>query len=538
MTQAYPPPEAPPPGPPGPVPDVPWRRLDPRMLLVHPVLELMKFLPFLIGIFVLGSSNDQGWWQLFGVAIPIGLGVLRFFTTTFRITSSQIELQRGLIGRKVLTARLDRVRAVELTSTPIHRILGLAKVEVGTASAAKQDDDKFALDSLPAAEARQLRVAILHRADAVDNAAASYEVVAGAANSYDAPASAQYEDVVLLRFDPGWVRYAPLTSSGSVIAAGVLAVIGQFSEQIGTRWFSESGVRRTAEHLSIGVVIPLGIVAFLVLGAAFSLLGYFVANWGFLLARDARGRTFHVRRGLLTTTETSLERERVRGLSVDEPLGLRLVGASRLFAIVTGVSKSESGRTLLVPPAPRHVVDTTGEAVLEQSEPLQVPLVQHGPAARRRRWTRALLGALVLPIAAVVLAAFTPVPWWVVLPSLLTLPLGAVLAHDRSRRLGHGLTGQHLVVRSGSLRGRRDVVQRTGIIGWNLQQSWFQRRAGLVTLVATTAAGEQAYAAIDVPESIAIALADAAVPGLVEPFLATRGQDLLGTRGPTTSAAT
>ena len=65
----------------------------------------------------------------------------------------------------MLTARLDRVRAVELTSTPIHRILGLAKVEVGTASAAKQDDDKFALDSLPLAEARNLRIALLHRAD-------------------------------------------------------------------------------------------------------------------------------------------------------------------------------------------------------------------------------------------------------------------------------------------------------------------------------------------------------------------------------------
>jgi putative membrane protein len=63
-------------------------------------------------------------------------------------------------------------------------------------------------------------------------------------------------------------------------------------------------------------------------------------------------------------------------------------------------------------------------------------------------------------------------------------------------------------------------VQRTGIIGWNLQQSWFQRRAGLVTLVATTAAGGQAYAALDIPESLAIALAHDAVPGLVEPFLA------------------
>ncbi len=519
VTQAFPPPPVPPSTSP-PVPGVPWRRLDPRMLLVHPVLEIMKFLPVLIGIFVLGGGGDNSWWQAFGVAIPIGLGVMRFLTTTYRITPAQIELKRGLIGRKVLTARLDRVRAVELTSTPIHRVLGLAKVEVGTASAATQDDDKFALDSLPLAEARTLRIALLHRADAPTPAGTSSEGVAGATSPHDVGEPAGPEDVELLRFDPAWARYAPLTSSGSVIAAGVLAVLGQFGEQLGTRWLDEGDVRNTAERISLGWVIPLAVVGFLVLGAVFSVLGYYVANWGFSLARDSRGRTFHVRRGLLTSTETSLERERVRGVSVDEPLGLRGVGAGRLFAIVTGVSKSESGRTQLVPPAPRTVIDATGADVLEQSEPLQVTLNRHGPAARRRRWTRAMLGALVLPAVAIVLTSTTPVPWWVVLPTLLGIPVGAALAFDRYRRLGHGLTDGHLVVRSGSLRGRRDVVQRTGIIGWNLQQSWFQRRAGLVTLVATTAAGEQAYAAIDIPEGQAVALAHAAVPGLVEPFLA------------------
>ncbi|WP_081682739.1 PH domain-containing protein [Marmoricola sp. URHB0036] len=521
MTQAYPPAHPPPPEPPtGYVPDVPWRRLDPRMLLVHPVVELVKFLPVLVGIFVLGSNGNQGWWQLFGVAIPIGLGIMRFLTTTFRITPTQIELQRGLIGRKVLTARLDRVRAVELTSTPMHRILGLAKVEVGTASGAKQDDDKFALDGLPLDEARHLRVALLHRVDVAAGPDASSESLPRGHDSYDASPVAPVEDEQLLTFDPGWVRYAPLTSSGSVIAAGVIAALGQFSDQIGSRLFNDPEVRHTVEHLSLAAAIPLALAAFLVLGAVFSVLGYLVTNWGFSLARDSRGRTFHVRRGLLTSTETSLERERVRGLSVDEPIGLRLAHAGRLYAIVTGVSKKEAGRTQLVPPAPRAVIDETGIRVLEQPEPLTLPLVQHGPAARRRRWTRALLGAVVLPVVAVVLVLTTPVPGWVVLPALVALPVGAALAVDRYRRLGHGLTDQHLVVRSGSLAGRRDIVQRTGIIGWNLQQSWFQRRAGLVTLVATTAAGTQAYAAIDVPEPLAIALAHDAVPGLVEPFLA------------------
>ena len=51
---------------------LPWQRLDTRMLLVNPVQELMRFLPFVIGAFVLGSNSDRSWWQLLGVAIPVG----------------------------------------------------------------------------------------------------------------------------------------------------------------------------------------------------------------------------------------------------------------------------------------------------------------------------------------------------------------------------------------------------------------------------------------------------------------------------------
>jgi putative membrane protein len=309
-----------------------------------------------------------------------------------------------------------------------------------------------------------------------------------------------------------------------VIAAGLLAVLGQFGESLGDQFFSHLEIFDWVTRSDLSSVLPVlvagALVTFLVLGAVFSVLGYLISNWDFTLSRDAQGRSFHIRRGLLTSTETSLERERVRGLEVREPIGLRLAGAARLGAIVTGVSQGESSRSQLVPPAPRGVIDATGAQVLDESEPLHVALLQHGPAARRRRWVRALVGASALPVVAVVLALTTPTPWWLVLPTLLLLPVAAALAVDRYRRLGHALTDGYLVVRSGSLTSRRDMLQRTGIIGWNLQQSWFQRRAGLVTLVATTAAGQQAYAAVDLPEHVAVALADESVPGLVTPFLA------------------
>lgn len=510
---AWPPAPEPPAPPPTSTPEVPWRRLDPRMLLVHPVVELVRFLPVLVGVFVLGRTGEPSWWQALSVAVPIVLGLLRYLTTRYRITGTQIELSRGLVSRNVLTARLDRVRAVEVTATLIHRVLGLAKVEIGTGSTT-DEDSAFTLDGLPLREARTLRAALLHRTEA------GSPVAGTPGPSYDGARDPGLAgDEVLVRLDPTWVRYAPLTSSGNVIAAGLVAALGQFWDRLGPRLFSEGDVVGAVESTSVAVLLTLAVVAFLVLGAVLSLLGYLVTNWGFTLSRDAGGRSFHVRRGLLTSTETSLERERVRGLEVSEPLGLRIAGAARLAAVVTGVSHKDAGSTQLVPPAPRGVVDATGAAVIGDAEPLHLPLLRHGPAARRRRWTRALAGAAVLPTALVVTCLTTALPWWSVALGLLALPVGAALAADRYRRLGHALTAHHLVVRSGTLRGRRDVLQRTGIIGWTVQQTLFQRRAGLATLVATTAAGHQAYAAHDLPLDQAVALADAAVPGLLTPFL-------------------
>jgi putative membrane protein len=75
------------------------------------------------------------------------------------------------------------------------------------------------------------------------------------------------------------------------------------------------------------------------------------------------------------------------------------------------------------------------------------------------------------------------------------------------------------VTRAGSLVRRRSMLACDGIIGWNLRQSFFQRRAGLATLVATTAAGRQGYAVLDIPLEEAVRLADRALPDLLAPLL-------------------
>jgi len=109
-------------------------------------------------------------------------------------------------------------------------------------------------------------------------------------------------------------------------------------------------------------------------------------------------------------------------------------------------------------------------------------------------------------------------PTWL-LAGLVTLPVAALLAWDRTRSLGHALVAGHLVARSGSVVRRRRILEADHVIGWNFQATWFQRRAGLTTLVATTAGGNQAVAVLDVPEGEAVRVAQAALPHLIGEFV-------------------
>jgi putative membrane protein len=238
------------------------------------------------------------------------------------------------------------------------------------------------------------------------------------------------------------------------------------------------------------------------------------AWWGFRLVREPGG-TLRIRRGLLTARSVSLEERRLRGVEVVEPLLLRVGRGARTAAVATGLG-SGHGRGVLLPPAPRDEAHrVSGVVLIEDPSPTRTALRRHPRVALRRRLARAVLPVL----AGSAVLWFTALPTWVAWATLGLLPVTVLLAVDAYRNLGHALTSRYLVTRHGA--GMRGTValQRAGVIGWTVSQSFFQRRAGLVTVTATTAAGGGAYRVIDVQTADGLALAERAVPGLLTPFL-------------------
>ncbi len=540
----------------GPGAELPWQWLSPRSLVVRPVTDLIRLLPVLVGIFFFGSSHAS-YWGLGFAGVAIATSFVRYCTTRYAITGERVYLRHGLLSQKVLSVRRDRIRSVDLSAHVVYRLLGLRKVAVGTGRNDHRDGGSLHLDALTLADAETLRAVLLAGArpagpgDAAD----------------DTPDDAGPGERELARLAPGWIRYAPLTLTGLVIVGVVVGTGFQFVDVTRVDVTEIGPVHQLTVSLSHISVIQRALevaLAILVLLVLLSVAGYVALFWNFRLVSQSTG-ILRVSRGLLSTRTTTIDTRRLRGVELSEPLLLRGAGGARCLAITTGLRVghgAERGGSLLLPPAPRDVASAVATAVLETAvrdpevraaaaagTPAPAParpvpavlvpaapapsradladlltgeLVRHGPAARRRRYARALGSAVVLAAAAIVAWAGGSVPAWVGLGSLVLLPLSAILAADRYDSLGHRLSDGWMVTRTGSLIRRRSVLSTDGIIGWRIHQSWFQRRQGLVSLAATTAAGRQHYVAHDIPAAAALDLATSATT-LLGPFRTPAG---------------
>ncbi|MFE5284054.1 PH domain-containing protein [Nocardia sp. NPDC056611] len=505
------------------------------MLLVHPVTELIRFIPVLIATLVAGARADSPLWSLTVVGVIVAFALTRWFTTTYRITPDNVELRTGLIQRKRLSVPRNRVRSVDVESDLLHRALGLAVLSIGTGQHVDKRE-QFKLDSLDANLVPDLRTALLAHTGTGAESAAPQSITA------EAPAPAVAGNAVeIAHWQAEWVRYAPLSLTGFAIIAPVVGLAFQYGfAQI----FLKSGTVQDVGHRSAGVIV--GVIALLivllVVVVSVAACARYLLTWFGLQVHDD-GKTLTIRHGLLTTRQTTLDLARLRGATVNEPLLLRLAGAAELEAIMTGTSP----RQKILPQAPRAAVHRTLAHLLGAgragtadktslaTQPISVvavvgaadaaalvtvPLLPHGPAARRRRYTRALGPLAAAAVALLVISlAGGQVPLWVWIALAVAVPVAVALAWDRYRGLGHAVLpaadGQPawLITRSGCLDRDRDCLEAPGVIGWTVRQTFFQRRAGVATVVAASAAGKKRYHVIDLPLEQAWELIEAVTPG-------------------------
>ncbi|GAB3352028.1 PH domain-containing protein [Modestobacter lapidis] len=464
----------------------PGERTSPRVLLVHTITfrQARALAPVVLGI---GAARGLGDGPAALVALVVGITVLSLLAAavswwrfSYAVGDRAVVVTRGLLTRSVRTVPLDRVRGVEVEAPLLHRVFGLVRVRIDAAAGSSvTGTEELLVDGVPRAEGDRLRAVLLTRR--ARPAAGEPEPEHDAAQ--DDPTEPVEEEIA--RFDNRWLLYAPLVGGYLAVPLAAVGALTRLADELPERFVPDV----EGPDVVDGPVVAIAVVAAVLVLVLGSVIGAAVVNWRFRLVR--RGGSLIAVRGLVTRRHTELEIDRIRGYTVSEGLGMRLVGAARASALVTGLGDA-ARRGQLFPLGPRAQAWSLGERIVEAPGPLRA----HPPAARRRAVVRSVVPGSVVLLAGAVLTA--TLGWWGVLVAGIVLTvLGVPLGLGLYAALGHAAGPHSLAVRSGWLLRSHTVLQRRAVIGWQVRQSPFQRRAGLATVVACVGAGSGGYAAVD-----------------------------------------
>jgi putative membrane protein len=460
-------------------------RLHPLAVLVYARRFVgASIVPLVVLLF---SAGTRVLVPLLLVALFVGLplAILSWWRFRYRVSGGRLELHSGVFSRSVRTIPLERVRGIDVTEPFVHRLLGLVKVEIEAAAGGDSKQAELSLAAVSRAQADELREAV---------------VGAGAG----APEAAEAEP--LYRATPRLLVLGGITSMSYLLApAAIVGVVFNLADDL-PGGFVERAAEGAADRFGVALVAA-GAVALVLVAAA---VGSLVVDWAFTL-RD-EGERLGATRGLFTRRTVHLDRDRIRGADVrDTPLRRPLRLAS-VGAIAAGL-RGRTGGTVLAPVLPAGDVPALLRAVDPAAADPGTPLVAHPPAARSRRFVR----ALPVPLLLVAAAAFGPI--WALAAALVLVALAVPLALDRYRQLGHAFDGRRLVLRAGSIQRRWSELDPGAVVSFELVSSPGQRRAGVATLLVHLGQGAGSRRALDLGEEQAAALLERVRPELFEPLL-------------------
>ncbi|OUZ09130.1 hypothetical protein BHE97_11575 [Aeromicrobium sp. PE09-221] len=497
-----------------------WEQLSVRMVLVDLTQSLLATLPAVVAVGLTGAGRGQIW-PLIGLAAFGIIGAIadawRWVFTRYRISPAHVELKSGVFVRRHRSIRRDRIRSVDVEARLRHRLGGLRVVKIGAGQQASDGESALELDALSAADARVLQDRLLDPRDTAIGDPVPSEVGPGR----DEPLR------VFARFDPRWVICNVFNAWAYLLALGLgwggFWLLDSFGLDV-------SGfILGLLDWSAIGWAGTVAIVFFAVsvFGAAGLAVNYFTEYWNFELARvrGAEGTLLRTRHGLFTTREVGRDENRFRGAQISEPVLWRWMGVSDTTVITTGLSMwSMSQPAAILPRGPVAFARRVVTEVLGTEENLfEAPLARHPRAALWRRlwWATGLSAAMALPLVGLAVAGVVPVA--VLWPAAVIWPVSLGAAVVAFRALGHAIRGPYLVTRSGLVSRATTVLQRTAVSTIVVRESLLQRRLGLCTVSAMTAAGYGGYDTPDIDAQDGLSFALEAAPGLLDPFVTVTG---------------
>lgn len=466
-----------------------FQRLHPLTILVESWRAIRQFL---LAFIIVGFSAATGRGSDFSEVILSGLGLVvgatalvRYFTYSFAIHNGVLLVRQGLVTKQARTIPLDRIQNINIKRDLIHRLLGLADLEIETAAGAKAE---AVLSAVTEEQAHLIKQQLL-----------------GQANVAASPIIEKRREELIYAASPKELFWAGATENklGFIIVSllGLFTFAPGLQERLlkdGIKKLSDGGLLNPAQYLFwIGLFL-----AALLVGWLFSIASTFVSYWGFEVGyKDGRFRRAY---GMFNHFENVVPLRRVQVVRYHDNLLQRWLGMGKL-SLETAGSYSEKGGgegetraaarpTSLIAPL-IHV--SAIAPILQKVVPGFVLDTAHWNALSPKTVPVRVLSSIWFALILGAGAFWFYRPWGLLaIPAWLLLQWGLGVWEVRTTRwhddgdrisVSHGLFWRSMLV------APVDKVQAV----WINQSPW-QRRFGLARLTVLTAAGQGSRSIISI----------------------------------------
>jgi len=420
------------------------------------------------------------------VIIVIALAFFRYWFFRFQIGSDSILIREGVLKKKQLDIKFERIQAINTTQNVIFRPFDLVTVQLDTAGSAKQEGYLPAIRSQLANDLKsRLREKtpskILEFDEVSDDAGDSRLVLS------------------LTKFD--MIRIG-LSSRNALI---ILAVLSPLLNNIGERIekiVDESTILALLNNAGISVAGGIGlaisgIVLLLLILAGASILGAFLRFYNYELRSEHE--TLRSTGGLLTRHEHSVSLNKIQSLRADQNPVLRLFNRFRVRAKQASSGKRpDEGNQFIIPICKPMQLPLLGEEVFADEFPeieLDPLSSDWHPISRSYIRSRFILFG-VLPTT-VVAPFFYPLIGAVALAFLVWLPIAALWVWTSYRKHGYNIAENGVMLRRGLLGYQSVAFLHRKIQRISVTQTKLQERKGLATVRFYLASGSLRLPYID-----------------------------------------
>lgn len=446
----------------------PWRHLHPAMLWFEAGRILRRLLvPLLVGGFAV-SRRDGGFQAFLIVSVIISAFgfVSSYLSFRYRLTAEGIDLREGIFTRRRRHIALEHISHLNTHQNALARLIGVVRLDVATEGGNEQEAS-FAALSLPAAEEIRQHVGnvksvrddehILYAASLRDR------VLAGAT-------TLRIGGAVAMAF-VAW-RYVRRLGGGQDGEPGAAP------EYL-------SGVMTFVDELLVTISASPALIVLSGMALLFGIwaLGIVVSmvRWhGFRIIE--RGDELHQQSGVLSRSRTVIARDRIQAVEVHSSLVRNLLGFAQIAIVAAGSGERARSRIFV----PLTAVDTVGGHLTSLWPQTREDLDwQPVHIYYRRQHINRGLGLLVL--ASLAVFYLVPLnPSTIVTLTLVMLGLAWVIwrtAMPSWARTGFALSEGYLYARRGAVSPRTWIVATSRIQAVILEQSFPQRRHGVMSVV-------------------------------------------------------